>query len=83
MADHESRGRTSGDSGAVEEDSVMRVNLSEGRRAVNDETCRMLIQSSGEAVHDTQPHRHSKETSTVFLMMCLVRKVVLIGCFSV
>jgi hypothetical protein len=83
MADHESRGRTSGDSDAVEEDSVMRVNLSEGGRAVNDETCRMLIQSAGEAVHDTQPHRHSKETSTVFFMICLVRKVVLIGCFSV
>jgi len=32
--------RKLGDSGAGEEDSVMRVNLAEGRGAVNDQTCR-------------------------------------------
>ena len=39
MADQESRGGN-GDPGAGEEDSVMRVNLAEGYRAVNDETRR-------------------------------------------
>jgi hypothetical protein len=37
MADQESRGGN-GDTGAGEEDSVMRVNLAEGCRAVNGET---------------------------------------------
>lgn len=37
MADQESCGGN-GDLGAGEEDSVMRVNLAEGYRAVNDET---------------------------------------------
>jgi hypothetical protein len=47
MADHESRGRKSGgDPGTGEEDSVMRVNLSEGYEAVNDETRRMLKNSA-------------------------------------
>jgi hypothetical protein len=40
MADQESRGGN-GDSGAGEEDSVMRVNLAEGCGAVNDQTCRL------------------------------------------
>jgi hypothetical protein len=38
MADQESRG-DEGDSGAGEEDSAMRMNLTEGCRAVNHETC--------------------------------------------
>ena len=41
MADQESRGGN-GDPGAGEEDSVMRVNLAEGCRAVNDETRRLV-----------------------------------------
>jgi hypothetical protein len=43
-ADQESRGGD-GDSGAGEEDSVMRVNLAEGCGAVNDQTCRWLTKS--------------------------------------
>ena len=38
-ADQESRGGD-GNSGAGEEDSVMRVNLAEGCGAVNDQACR-------------------------------------------
>ena len=38
-ADQEGRGGD-GDSGAGEEDSVMRVNLAEECGAVNDQTCR-------------------------------------------
>jgi len=41
MADQESRGGN-GDSGADKEDSVMRVNLAEGCRAVNGETRKMV-----------------------------------------
>ena len=41
MADQENRGGD-GDSGADEEDSVMRVNLAEGCGAVNDGTRRLV-----------------------------------------
>ena len=41
MADQENRGGD-GDSGADEEDSVMRVNLAEGCGAVNGETRRLV-----------------------------------------
>ena len=41
MADQESCGGN-GDTGAGEEDSVMRVNLAEGCRAVNGETRRLV-----------------------------------------
>ncbi len=43
-ADQEGRGGD-GDSGAGEEDSVMRVNLAEGCGAVNDQTCRLVSQA--------------------------------------
>jgi hypothetical protein len=46
MADQESRGGD-GDSGAGEENSVMRVNLAEGYWAVNDQACRPLKESAG------------------------------------
>jgi hypothetical protein len=46
MADQESRGGD-GDSGADEEDLVMRVNLAEGCWAVNDQACTPLKESAG------------------------------------
>ena len=46
MADQESRGGN-GNPGAGEEDSVMRVNLTEGCGAVNDETRGLSKRSAG------------------------------------
>jgi hypothetical protein len=45
MADQESRDDNNGTPGVGEVNSVMRVNLAEGERAVNDETPRMLYRS--------------------------------------
>jgi len=62
MADQESRGGDV-DSGAGEEDSVMRVNLAEGCGAVNGETRRVK--------------RESRLVSLVYLvcLVCLVKLV--------
>ena len=87
MADQESRGGD-GDPGAGEKDSVMRVNLAEGCGAVNDGTaqagCSCLFGLSGLSVVECKPNQMNQtnqidQTNSA----CFVRRVVLVGCFSV
>ena len=96
MADQESRG---GDLGVGEEDSVMRVNLAEGCGAVNDRTHRLSKQSAGVIrrlrLRLRLRYSMSNLCSSLTLVSacltrsgfdwdyCLVRRVVLVGCFSV
>jgi hypothetical protein len=87
MADQESCGGN-GDPGAGEEDSVMRVNLAEGCRAVNGETRLGFSSTSISFIwfvlfvwfeEREKPDRPDNQTNRVRF----VRRVVLVGCFSV
>jgi hypothetical protein len=72
MADQESRG-DEGDSGAGEEDSAMRMNLTEGCRAVNHETCRVKRERCGTGATRTDgspPVSLVLPVSPVSLVLC-------------
>ena len=88
MADQESRGGD-GDPGAGEEDSVMRVNLAEGCGTVNDETRGLGFPSTSISfmrfvlfVRFEEQERPDKPANRTNRFR-FVRRVVLVGCFSV